>query len=347
MVISHSQKEQTMNDQKQILEHYLQMRFGGRKALSIIHLDKLADGWESDNYLLTVEYGGVPRTRADWVWRIYSGAGGQAKAAREFNSMERLQGAGYPVPQVFLLEAEHSPFDRPFIIMEYIQGKPMWDLLDRVPADRQAQLIDQFCCLLVQLHALDWKQFDDSLTGDDPFFFIDRWIGDARGMLQNFPEVDGSPFLEWVTERRALYACSRPSPVHQDFHPGNILVRADDSVMIIDWTSFDVTDSRFDLAWTLVLAHSYGWPALRSQILQFYQRHAGRSVEHIEVFEAIACARRLFDLSVSLTQGAQSLGMNAQATEAMRASMEAHRRVYYLFIKHTGLRIHIFDKLFG
>ena len=34
--------------------------------------------------------------------------------------MEKLFSAGYPVPRVLLLEAEHSPIDRPFIIMEYI-----------------------------------------------------------------------------------------------------------------------------------------------------------------------------------------------------------------------------------
>jgi aminoglycoside phosphotransferase (APT) family kinase protein len=335
-----------MSEQRPILEQYVKAKFSDKKALSITHLDKIADGWESDNYLLTVEYGDVPRTRADWVWRIYSGAGSQAKAVREFNSMERLLGAGYPVPRVFHLEAEHSPVGRPFIMMEFIQGEVMWDLLGKVPADRQVQLIDQFCRLFVQLHELDWKQFDDNPPGDDPFFFIDRWLSEESEMVQNFPEVDASPFLEWVVARRDLLACECPSPVHQDFHPGNILVSADDSATVIDWTNFAVTDSRFDLAWTLVLAHAHGWPELRSQIIQGYQRHAGKPVEQIEAFEAIACARRLLDLTVSLTQGAQHMGMTAQAVEAMRADMEAHRRVHRLFIERTGLQIEAFVNLF-
>jgi aminoglycoside phosphotransferase (APT) family kinase protein len=336
-----------MSGHKQILEHYLKEKLCDLESLSIAGLEKLPDGWESDNYLLTVEYGSVTQTRTDWVWRIYSGAGSQAKAAWEYKSMESLLGAGYPVPRVFLLEIEHSPVDRPFIIMEYIQGETMWNLLDKVSTDRQLQLIDQFCQLFVQLHALDWKRFDDSLSVDNPFFFIDRWLNEARGMLQNFPEIDGSPFLEWVATRRDLLACVRPSPVHQDFHPGNILVKADDSAMVIDWTAFDVTDARFDLAWTLVLAHAHGWPGLRAQILQGYQCHAREPAEQIEAFEAIACARRLLDLTVSLTQGAERMGMSAQATQAMRSSMDAHRRVYRLFIERTGLQTQTFDKLFG
>ena len=71
-----------MSEQKQILEQYLKAKFSGKKALSIVRLDKIADGWESDNYILTVEYGDVRQTREDWVWRIYSGAGSQAKAYR-------------------------------------------------------------------------------------------------------------------------------------------------------------------------------------------------------------------------------------------------------------------------
>ncbi|MCC6569495.1 MAG: phosphotransferase [Anaerolineales bacterium] len=335
-----------MNEQKQILEQYLKAKFSDKVGLSITRLDKLRDGWESDNYLLTVEYGDR-QTREDWVWRIYSGAGSQVKAAREFNGMARLRDAGYPVPRVFLLETDHSLVERPFIIMEYIQGEVMWEMIDAAPVDRQTQLLDQFCQLFVQLHDLDWKQFDDSLPDDTPFFFIEKWLDEARGVLQNFPEVDASPFLDWVAARRGLFACARPSPVHQDFHPGNILVNANDDATVIDWTDFDVTDSRFDLAWTLVLAYAYGGPELRNQILQGYQRYSGKPVEEIESFEVIACARRLFDLTVSLTQGAQSMGMNAQAVEAMRANMEAHRRVHHLFVERTRLQIEAFDSLFG
>ena len=335
-----------MSEQKQILEQYLKARFSDKAGLSITRFDKLRDGWESDNYLLTVKYG-IPKTQEDLVWRIYSGAGSQVKAAREFNSMARLHDAGYPVPRVFLLETERSLVDRPFIIMEYIQGEVMWKMIDAAPVDRQMQLIDQFCQLFVQLHALDWRQFDDSLPGGKPFFFIDRWLDEARGVLHNFPELDASPFLDWVIARRDLFACSRPSPVHQDFHPGNILVNANDDATVIDWTNFAVTDSRFDLAWTLVLAYAYGGPELRDQILQGYQQYSGKPVEEIESFEAIACARRLLDLTISLTQGAQRKGMNAQAVEAMRASMDVHKRVHYLFIERTGLKIKVFDNLFG
>lgn len=335
-----------MSEQKQILEKYLNARFSDKPALTILRLKKITDGWESDNHIITVEYGDASRTREDWVWRIYSGARNREKAILEYTSMKKLYSAGYPVPRVFLIEADNPPIDRPFMMMEFIQGEMMWRLLDNLSEEKRKQLLDQFCQLYVQLHNLDWRQFDNSLPSNSPLFFVDRWLEEAHGVVQNFLNIDASPFLDWVMARRDLFACEQPSPTHQDFHPGNILVRADGSTVVIDWTNFAVTDSRTDLAWTLVLAHSYGWKGMRDQILQGYEHHLGKPVAQIEVFEAIACARRLFDLTVSLTVGAEHLGMNAQAVESMRANMEPHRRVYQLFIQYTGLHIKAFDDLF-
>jgi aminoglycoside phosphotransferase (APT) family kinase protein len=336
-----------MSEQKQILEQYLQARFSDKTALSIIRLDKIADGWESDNYILTIEYGNTHRIREDWVWRIYSGVGNREKAVLEFNSTEKLFSAGYPVPHVFLLEADHSPIDRPFIMMEFVQGEMMWRLLDNSSEEKQKQLLDQFCRLAVQLHNLDWKLFDDSLPSDDPHFFIDQWLTEARGVIQRFPDFDASPFLDWIMAHRNLLTCKRPSPIQQDLHPGNILVRADDSAVVVDWAHFAVTDFRFDLSWTLVLTHAHGWTGMRDLILQGYGQHLGKPVEEIETFEAIACARRLFDLTISLTHGPEHLGMTKQAIESIRASMDAHRRVHRLFIERTGLHVKAFDELFG
>jgi len=334
-----------MSEQKQILEQYLQAKLSDKPALTIIRLNKIDDGWESDNHVITIEYGDEHRTREDWVWRIYSGTGNREKAILEFTNMKKLFSAGYPVPRVFLLEADHSPIDRPFILMEYIQGEVMWHLLDDSPLSKQEQLFDQFCQLYVQLHNLDWKLFDDSLPHDNPFFFIDRWISEARGVAGNFPDFDISPFLEWVTAHRTLFACEQPSPIQQDFHPGNILVRPDGAAVVIDWAHFTVSDSRFDLAWTLMLAHAHGWAGMRDLILKGYEKHLGKPVNQIEAFEAVACARRLFDITISLTMGPQHLGMTEQAIDSIRSYMDAHRRVHRLFVERTGLHIEVFKQL--
>ena len=141
-----------MLDLKNILELYLRKKLD-IDSLHITQLEKLPDGWESDNYRLIVDLGN-PMKQADWVLRIYSGEGSKAKAAWEFKSMMGLLKAGYPVPKVNLLETGTTPLGNPFVIMDFIPGEVMWDLLKRSSPELTGQLIDQFthlfgtCCHL-------------------------------------------------------------------------------------------------------------------------------------------------------------------------------------------------------
>ena len=168
-----------MSEQRHILEQYLTARFSDKPGLMILRLDKIADGWESDNYALTVEYGNTHRTREDYVWRIYSGDGNRKKAVLEFNSMQKLFSAGYPVPRVFLLEADHSPIDRPFVIMEYIKGEVMWPLLDISSCKKRDSLLDQFCqqMILISSSINGWKRLAGQLKDFPILMLLCFWIG--------------------------------------------------------------------------------------------------------------------------------------------------------------------------
>lgn len=125
----------------------------------------------------------------------------------------------------------------------------------------------------------------------------------------------------------------------------NILIQPDGSPSVIDWTGFGVTDYRFDLAWTLVL--SYGHLNIEASLafLQGYQLAAGAKVENIEVFEVTACARRLFDVSTSILEGAESRGMRPEAVELMKRMAPAQRRIYNRLVDYTGIRLEPIEKL--
>jgi hypothetical protein len=107
--------------------------------------------------------------------------------------------------------------------------------------------------------------------------------------------------------------------------------------VVIDWTGFAVTDFRFDLAWTLLLTFSYSGRSMRDTILSEYERLIVAKVANIELFEVFASTRRIFDVCVSLSEGAQKLGMRPEAIEAMTSQMGATRRVYELLSNRTGL----------
>ena len=127
----------------------------------------------------------------------------------------------------------------------------------------------------------------------------------------------------------------------------NILLPPDGPPVVIDWTNFRISDARFDLAWTLVLSYAHASAEWRELILNGYERHAGAPVEALDYFEAFASARRLFDVSISLTLGAEKLGMRADAMDVIRKHLPAHKRVYQLFMQRTGLRVQAIERLFS
>ena len=338
-----------MNQIAHRLQTYCQDKFQSKHDVRIDNLENIATGWESEVYAFTLEHGQPSnRVREELILRLYSGEGAGEKSAREFRSIKRLYEVGYPVPQVYVVEHEQSPFGKPFILMEKIDGQVMWAQLDTVNETTRAELITQFCKLFARLHELDWRLFVEEKERPrflNPYAFMDEWFGIACHFLEQFPDSGFRAVVEWLEDRRALVPCQQPSPTHNDFHPGNVLVQSDVSSVVIDWTGFQISDARFDLAWTLVLADAYMGSAWRERILREYEFFSGAQVDALDCFIVCACARRLFDVTTSLLYGAEKMGMRADAVTAMRKNWTAHERVYQLLMERTRLRIYQVDEM--
>jgi aminoglycoside phosphotransferase (APT) family kinase protein len=329
-----------MDDMQNHLQAYYARAFPGKQRVQINDLVNINAGWESDVYSFDVEHGPPDqRRREELILRVYPGDDAQVKSMREFQGMKRLYEAGYPVPQVLFLECEDSPFGRPFVIMERIEGQVLWPILFRSPKRKQRELLTLFCELFARLHALDWRPFADTGDAGSPYVFVDQWLDEARGFLDRFPLPGFRRMMEWLEVRRDLVPCQRPAPVHLDYHPGNILLRDDGSAVVIDWTQIQVSDPRFDLAWTLLLVGSYEGMAWRGPIMEEYERLAGVEVAQIEFFDVVACLKRLGSVVVSLLFGPEKMGMRPGAEATMRQDAEAYQRVYDLLLERTGIRV--------
>ena len=330
------------------LQTYCASAFPAKQNLHITNLTSISAGWESDVYSFTLEHQlAGERAREDLVLRVYPGDDARFKSAREFDGMRRLHRAGYPVPEVLVLENENSPFDRPFVIMEKIEGEMLWPLLFGT-GKREPELMTQFCKLLVDLHALEWRSFVDDVsrydTGD-PYTFIDRTLASGRSASDHYPQLGFASVTEWLEARRDQVPCYRPSFVHLDYHPGNILLRDDGTAIVIDWTQVDISDPRFDLAWTLLLVSVHEGAGSRDVILKEYERLAGTRIEQIEYFDVFACIKRLYSVLVSLSQGPETMGMRPEAVAQMQQQMGATRKVYDLLLERTGINIPEVEKL--
>jgi aminoglycoside phosphotransferase (APT) family kinase protein len=328
--------------QSKLLSFY-QKRFASRENIGISHLTRITDGWENEVYSFTIEYEeAIERTHRDLILRIYPGDGAHQKAAREFNGMKKLHELEFPVPEVLVLGLDDSPFAKPFVIMEKIHGRLMGQIIAESPDGKRQELITLCCRMFVDLHNLDWRPFasDPSLyeTGD-PYTFIKNWLSTAQRYGGRFQRNEFAPILAWLEERYLDVPCERLSVIHFDYHPHNILLREDGKAFVIDWTNIGVADFRMDLAWTLLLTSTYGNPEAREIVLNEYERVAEHSVEQIEYFEVAASFRRLFSISVSLSDGAGKLGMRPEAVALMKQNVGHIENVYSVLYNRTGITI--------
>jgi aminoglycoside phosphotransferase (APT) family kinase protein len=297
-------------------------------------------GWESEIYAYTLTAGKPNQRNAEKrVLRLLTG-GQMADAEREYHFLTLLNKAAYPVPQVYALGHETDGLGYPFIIMECIQGSSFGNrFITSLTGDPGP--LKQFTALFRRLHTLDWRPYlenpaDYEQVGN-PFYYFDRILADYDGHLAQAGLVDFKPVMGWLKAQRERIPCPQGSIIHLDFHHNNILEDIDGRLVVIDWTSTQISDYRYDLAWTLTLALAYRGPAGRSVILDAYQQECGQPVPALDVFEVAAILRRIGTVMISLRAGAETLGMRPEAVQAMRRDAGPLSRIYAHLCRLTGL----------
>lgn len=325
-----------------------------RGGVEIDDLSRITTGWETDIFAFTLRYGPTLERDEAMILRLYSGDDAAEKAERECTVMRALYAAGYAVPHVWMVETAHVPLGAPFLLMERIDGPVLLDAFVESDESQRRELLMLFCRTLAGLHALDWHiapPFVASWAGavsdpTAPYAFIDAELAMLRVMLERFPVAQPLvPVLRWLEAHRDDVPCRRLAVTHGDYHPYNVLLRTDGSAVVIDWGAASIGDPRRDLAWTLLLTCTQGYPELYEPMLRGYE-HAAGVVEQLGYFEVRAAYRRLFDMLVSLGSGADMLGMRPGTEELMRRQGAHFRRVYTLLQERTdGVAIPEIERL--
>lgn len=317
------------------LERYLNTR-----VQNLIHI---SNGWENEVYAFSIG-------SKDYILRLYPGEIAVEKSTREFNGMEALRRAGYPVPAVQRHETDLTWFGKPFVIMEKIAGQSLRHVLRAASAERRGALFQRYCRLFVDLHTLDYRPFlsigAPQYDPDDPTLFLRMKLAEAQQILiDRFRLRDFLPALDWLAAHQGSVPARGWSALHLDYHDDNLLLTPDDRLYVIDWTNIEVGDYRYDLAWTVLLHSTYGHPQMRDVILREYERQRGAAVEQIAYFEVMAAVRRLFTIVVSLGAGGEQLGMRPEAAALIQQHAGHITAVYDVFKDRCELRIPAVERL--
>jgi len=161
---------------------------------------------------------------------------------REFAVMRGLHGTGVPVPRMHCLCEDESVIGRAFYVMEFMQGRVLWDqaLPGMAPAERSA-IYDEMNRVISALHTV--KFAERGLAGyGKPGNYFDRQIGRwskqyIASVTQPIPEMD--KLIEWLPAHIPAGARdeNKVSIVHGDYRLDNLMFHAHEPrvIAVLDW----------------------------------------------------------------------------------------------------------------
>jgi aminoglycoside phosphotransferase (APT) family kinase protein len=314
--------------------------FPGRDNLRIANLAEINEGWECQVFAFDLRSVGTGQPATEnLILRIFQGSQAAAKCTGEGTALDALARAGFPVPSAFYRETEPGIEGKPFILMERIPGPQLGDLLRAADTAERDVLWRRFCRLFAGLHVLDWRPLVPDAAEREQRDEVAGWIATGRRIAARWSEQEFDPVFAWLEEHRPAVERIPPSVTHGDYHPWNILCPAPDRLVVIDWTSADIFDFRFDLAWTLLLITSSVGMETRDRVLADYEQARGAPVRDLAFFEVMAATRRLGDIIISLRHGAEAMGMRPGAESLMAGENRHLRAAYELLTARTGLTI--------
>lgn len=161
---------------------------------------------------------------------------------REFAVMRALQDTDVPVPKMHCLCEDEAVIGRAFYVMEFMQGRVMWDqsLPGMTPAQR-AEIYTEMNRVIAALHQVDFAAKGLAGFGKPGNYFerqIGRWSKQyVASVTQPIQEMDA--LMAWLPANIPASALdySKISIVHGDFRLDNLMFHPTEPrvIAVLDW----------------------------------------------------------------------------------------------------------------
>lgn len=161
---------------------------------------------------------------------------------REYRVMKGLAGTDVPVPHMYALCEDESIIGRAFYIMEFMEGRVLWDqsLPGMTPAQR-AEIYDEMNRVIAALHKVKFVEKGLADYGKSGNYFerqIGRWSKQyVASVTQPIPEMD--QLMAWLPANMPASAMdeSRVSIVHGDYRLDNLMFHPTEPrvIAVLDW----------------------------------------------------------------------------------------------------------------
>lgn len=161
---------------------------------------------------------------------------------REFKVMQGLQGTDVPVARMHCLCEDESVIGRAFYVMEFVEGRVLWDQsLPGMTNAQRGEIYDEMNRVIAALHTVRFAERGLADYGKPGNYFerqIGRWSKQyAASITQPIPEMDA--LIQWLPANIPAGARddSMVSIVHGDFRLDNLMFHPTEPrvLAVLDW----------------------------------------------------------------------------------------------------------------
>jgi aminoglycoside phosphotransferase (APT) family kinase protein len=161
---------------------------------------------------------------------------------REFAVMRGLHGTEVPVPQMYCLCEDEAVIGRAFYIMEFMQGRVLWDQsLPGMSRDERGAIYNEMNRVISALHTVRFAERGLASYGKPGNYFerqIGRWSKQyVASITQPIAEMD--ELMAWLPAHIPADARdeSRVSIVHGDYRLDNLMFHPTEPrvIAVLDW----------------------------------------------------------------------------------------------------------------
>ncbi len=157
---------------------------------------------------------------------------------REYRVMDALNKAGFPAAKQFTLCTDEDVIGRAFYVMEYVEGRVLWDQsLPGMTAAERTLYYDEMNRVIAQLHTIDYAAIGLADFGKPGNYFgrqIDRWTRQYKASeTEKISAMDH--LIDWLPKN--IPAGDETSIVHGDFRLDNMMFHPTEPriLAILDW----------------------------------------------------------------------------------------------------------------
>ena len=266
------------------------------KKYSIENIEEIVGGADTHIWGFDFIY---DTQKIELVARIYREGTNDSRAEYEFQMIDQLFSQGLSVPKPFFWGGNGID-NNPYYIMEKIEGELFRDCFEKPDRDK---LFYKFIQQEVNIHQTDLKNLQGVTIPDlksDPFMIAKGFISGPKGRIEKYGLDELKPLIKWLENN--MKPSEEAVVIHGDYHHSNVIIKPDNTLVVIDWSNMRVSDFRIDLGFTATIEIVMSGCGTIQSVVDIYEEISGKKVKDLDPMNGIRKAAKDGDWTSMLVE---------------------------------------------